>query len=236
MFRSPLEVFTGQKPVRPLLRALPVADYLMAKTADEIQARKLTGIDCLQDALHEMHRDVRGLISKSRQRQIQAHNSRTNVSTANFDVGDFVLVRRSVMGGHKLSFIWAGPRRVVECKSGFVYVVQDLISSKRETVHVRRLLRYRSDMDGKPVSPKLLNAAAHSSARYQVVNAIRGIRNKDGEIELHFEWDGLPDQVDWTWEPLGLAHRDVPSMVQEYLGSGGSRELKKLAHKRIRSA
>lgn len=48
VYRSPMEVFTGQRPMRPLLRALPMQEYQTVATMDEIEARRISGIDKLQ--------------------------------------------------------------------------------------------------------------------------------------------------------------------------------------------
>eukprot|EP00171_Calliarthron_tuberculosum_P002687 IDg2687t1 len=196
--RTPLEVFTGHLPVRPLLRAMPAAQHHTARTAEELHARRLVNIDATQKALAEMHSEVSGLISASRHRQVTAHNKRTNVHSANFCTGDFVLVRHAVGGRHKLAFVWTGPHRVANAKSDHVFVIENLISGKREAVHARRLQLYRADMDGKPVTQQLLRAISRTETRYETVNALRGIRADGASINIQVEWDGLPDEVDHT--------------------------------------
>ncbi len=64
-----------------------------------MRVRRLVDINATQDALTEMHRNVAGLIAASRLRQIAAKNNQTNVLAANFSIGDFVLVRRTVSCG-----------------------------------------------------------------------------------------------------------------------------------------
>lgn len=233
VYRSPLEVFTGHKPVRPLLRALPVAMYSTARSENEIHTRQIMHTETLQKAMAEMHREVSGLISKSRRRRIEEHNRRTNVFAASFDVGDFVLLRRAVSGGHKLSSVWTGPRRIVQCKSDLVFVVQNIMNAKLETVHARRLLKYRADMDGKPATKKLVQAAAHSTARYQVIKEICGIREEGNELAIQIEWDGLPDTADRTWEPLFQVNEDVPTMLEEFLRNDIHCSLRKKARRRL---
>lgn len=104
VYRSPLEVFTGHLPTRPLHRALPFDKYKSAKTEDEVRARQLLDVDNMQQALQDLHRDVYARANASRKRQVATHNRRTNIQPVNFTVGDFVLVRRAVSSGHKLSF------------------------------------------------------------------------------------------------------------------------------------
>ena len=71
VYRTPLEVFTGHKPVRPLMQALPVQEFKYAKTTDEAQARGLINVDQLQEATLAMHKSVEGVTSASRKRHIK---------------------------------------------------------------------------------------------------------------------------------------------------------------------
>lgn len=170
--RTPLEVYTGHVPTRPLLSALPLERNKNLPSLDEVRARQLVNIDLMQAALEDMHRDVKLRAEKSRQRKVDEHNRKTNVRPVNFNEGDFVLVRRAVTKGHKLQFIWTGPRRIVSVHSDLVYEVEDLLDSKRSTVHARRLQLYRADMDGKAVNPKLQRAAEHAEATFQDAKAL----------------------------------------------------------------
>ena len=61
------------------------------------------------------------------------HNARTKIQAANFGRGDFVLVRRGQHEGHKLKFVWRGPRRITAVKYASVYEAKDLRKKKRET-------------------------------------------------------------------------------------------------------
>lgn len=128
-----------------------------------------------------------------------------------------------------LQFKWLGPRRVVDAKTEWVFVVKDLITEKLETVHASRLLLYRADMDGKPVDPALLEVAEHSTTVYEDAKTLRDIRSRGGEIEVQIEWDGLPDQSDLTWEPLRQVHEDLPGLLEDFLASSGQRGLKRKA-------
>lgn len=119
-----------------------------------------------------------------------------------FSVGDFALLRRAGNCGHKLSFVWTGPRRVVNAKSYHVFTVENLVSGKREVKHTRRLQQNRADMDCKPVVQQLLHAAKHNETHYETSNILHKIRADGSDIRISVEWDGLPDDVDHTWEPL----------------------------------
>ena len=95
------------------MRSKPLSKYKEAKSLDEIQLRQVVNIDATQEALEEMHKQIKARSGRSRKRQIDAHNRKTKFQPADFQVGDFVLVRRAQGKGHKLKFLGTGPRSVV---------------------------------------------------------------------------------------------------------------------------
>ena len=92
VYRTPLEVFTGNIPVRPLMRVLPLWKYKTVQSEDEVRLRQLFNTEQTQEALIEMHRDVRQRSDRNRKQRRDAHNRKTNINSATFTVGDFVLV------------------------------------------------------------------------------------------------------------------------------------------------
>lgn len=70
-----------------------------------------------------------------------------------------MLVRTKLKEGHKLSFQWKSPRRIVDANLPNVYVVENLQSGNRELVHTRRLCLCKSAMDSTEVSHGLRKAA-----------------------------------------------------------------------------
>ena len=50
-------------------------------------------------------------------------------------------------------------------------------------------------------------------------------RNSSNGVVIQVEWDGLPDEVDFTWEPADQLLEDIPEMVKEFavsLGTGNA--------------
>lgn len=148
VYRTPLEVFTGHRPFRPLLEALPMDRYKSIPTITEVRARPLVDIEWTQEALDSMHRDVEINVSARRQR--------ANVRAVSFSIGDFVLIGKAHNKWHKLQW-WRGPRQIVECKSVWVFEVRDLVKGKREIVHARRINFYRSALENQEMDPNLLS-------------------------------------------------------------------------------
>lgn len=106
-------------------------------------------IDHLPSALSEMHKDVEHRVSKNRERHIRQYKKFTDIITHNFEVGHFMLSRKSQYKGHKLSFKWTGPKHIVKLFGETVYNVANITSHMKATVKVSRILLYRTDMNGK---------------------------------------------------------------------------------------
>ena len=89
MHRTPIEVFTGMIPSRPLMRELLVSSFPQIESVEELEFRQVLRIDRLQSILEEMHKDVSEKITKEHSTQMIAHN----VKPVNFIEGSFILVR-----------------------------------------------------------------------------------------------------------------------------------------------
>ena len=113
-------------------------------------------------------------------------------------------------------------------------VVKDFGTGRLETVHPQPLLMYRADMEGKTVSSELIKAAEHLDSSYQVVASILGISKNGNDLHLQLEWEGLPDEIDWTWEPIDQAYEDVPTLLLEFLPTPMQTKLKHEAKRRLR--
>ena len=141
-------------------------------------------IEKLQNAVEEMHREVDDMVTAERELQVASHNLKTGIHPVSFQIGDFVLLRRAKISGHKLAFMWTGPKRLKECKSPLVYVVEYLVSGKQEEANSRRLVLYRAEMDGKDVDESLLRAADHNQTSFQVLECFHDSRRTNGRLEI----------------------------------------------------
>lgn len=86
-----------------------------------------------------------------RERAIVKHNEATNIVMPSFDVGDFVLVRRTKKCGNRLHFKWFVPCRFTAIDGPLVYSVTNLSDSKTERIHSSRLLKYDDSLLGTEV-------------------------------------------------------------------------------------
>jgi hypothetical protein len=144
--KCPKEVFLGLPPDSPLLsikahRSKAVEVLSLSK----IRAAQLLRVQQLHQAVQGRHKEVSGLVSKSRQRAIEAQNAKTQVRAHNFDIVDFVLTAvLSRNRKNKLSIYWHGPHRVTKCASNYVFEVQDLKAGSSREVHRARLNVFRN--------------------------------------------------------------------------------------------
>ena len=90
-----------------------------------------------------------------------------------------------------------GPRRIVKVIGELVYDVQNILSKKFERVHATRMILYQPNMDGKEVSPKLLQHAENSDQKCELVDELVDISGNDKSgIFIQVEWVGLLDKSD----------------------------------------
>jgi hypothetical protein len=131
---SPLASITLSEDVRPL-----------AVNTGELRRNQAGTIKATLEALEKMHKDVEEKMSAARQSSIDANNAKVNLQPCNFSRGDFVL--RGVLPRRqhpKLALRWVGSYRVTEVLSGFIYVLEDLLTGKYQEVHARRIRFFRN--------------------------------------------------------------------------------------------
>ena len=136
----PTEVFTGLRPKSTL-------DCVFNSSKDEFVATNLS-VNAIQEYVVEIRRGLDQLhkkihLSKSRLRDSSRQSRDKNVrkSLPRYHIGDFVLVA-VVKKRSKLSARWTGPWKVVSSISDHVFIVENLLSRKRRTVHTQRLKFY----------------------------------------------------------------------------------------------
>ena len=66
-------------------------------------------------------------------------------------------------------------------------------------------------------TPELASASRDTSPLY-VVERFVAERQTPGRLEILVQWEGYPDEEDWTWERAKSLAESVPSMVEEWNG------------------
>ena len=158
-----------------------------------------------------------------------SHKQRTGIVQPSFVVGDYVLVSQMHPRGHKLQFQWRGPLRVTKSTSKWTYEVTNLLHGKREIVHARRMLPYRSSLRETPASQKLVEASSNLDREYQVAHPHVAIKESKGDLFVKVRWEGRPDDVEHTWERLRYLTEDLPGMLEDFLHTSGVGILKRQA-------
>ena len=131
--------------------------------------------------------------------------------TEDFAVGDYVLVRVAVPR-NKLRVKWLGPMRVVDTVHDRVWILEDLLTKKRQTVHGQRLMKYADRQ--LQVTEDLCNQIAYDDV-FQVEKFINWRITDDDEMEVRVRWLGFTAAGD-SWEPPQRLHEDVPVMLEQY--------------------
>lgn len=232
--RSPLEAMTGIKPRRAIVQIFSdIPSNVSSISLEHATAELFFNIAELQNALHEMHKDVKQRINDHRRRSIKAHNGATNIVTPNFEVGDFVVVCKATKPAHKLSFRWCRPRRVISVKSPAVCVVAYLTTEKQETVHVAWMKKYCGQLDDTEVPDEVLDLAYRTAAKYKIVENIAEIQENDEGIWLRLQWEGLHTERDFTWARLSDMYEDIPEMVVAFLKASIEKEITAVATRQL---
>jgi hypothetical protein len=141
--RTPIQVFTRHAETTPL--ALMLKDDVPVNAPLEfIKAQKLMEAEKLSETMTKIHAQVAENATRDRKAAIQKHNDNTHERSPNFQEGDYVLVaghRKS--GVSKLQWKWKGPRRVASVESGYVFVVENLLTKEFKAAHATRLRFYQ---------------------------------------------------------------------------------------------
>ena len=144
--RCPLTAFTGLPQDTPLATIkMTNKKKIVTRNIGDIRIIQRNNLNELLQALEKMHKEVDILSTRKREAAINSHNRKTNVRPVNFTDGDYVL-RGNIIGksGKKPSLIWHGPFRVTECRSNYIFVIEDILSGKKEEAHGRRLKFFRN--------------------------------------------------------------------------------------------
>ena len=170
-----------------------------------------------------MHKDVAVRSDKKRRSAVDSHNRKTNIRPINFTEGGFVL--RGILRNEqsrKPSLKWLGPYRVVECRSDFIFIIEDLLTAQKKEVPGRRLKIFRNK--DYHVTEKILEHLKYQTGELLTVESFTDIRQKQGIVELHVKW-GFADKSDWV--NISSLREDVPELFKEFL-----EELQKTGTKR----
>lgn len=127
-------------------------DKVSARIIDRTRAIQVIKIVDLQNDLNLIQKKVLESVTPRSERDIEAHTTRWKTSSLYPFLSEiFVVVRRAVYHGHKLTFHWFSPCRIstIHYKLGFSVTL--FRGEKSEPVHCRRLLKYHEILLGTTV-------------------------------------------------------------------------------------
>ena len=212
--KCPMTLFTGQLQDTPVT-AIVTRDGKSTKVhnIEESRLNAIMRASELHADIDRMHRQVANSTTLRRNQATTSYNQRTGVRPVNFAKGDFVLKGRAKLG-KKLQLTWTGPFRVTECRSEYLFEVEDLVTKERTVAHGRRLKHFRNaDYE---VTEDLLQHLDYQRGELLVIESFDDIREKNGQIECLVKWKGFEESEN-DWLTAELLQEDVPDLYREYL-------------------
>ena len=212
--KCPIEIFTGHRQDSAVTAiATTIQGATVVHSLSDTRLDAILKTMTMHDKLHDMHREIEKSSSRRRKNAVEAHNRRTNVRPVNFTIGDFVL-RGETRSGPKLRLKWTGPYRVTECKSEFLFQIEELGTGIKSTSQGPRLKLFRnSDYE---ITEDVLNHLDYQKGELLVIESFENIRERQGHIELEVKWRGF-ESAENDWLSLEVLREDVPEMLSEHL-------------------
>ena len=127
-------------------------------------------------------------------------------------IGEFVLVYAPVPR-NKMRIQWLGPFRVVDTIHDWVYVVEDINTHTRRSVHTNRIKPYADKKFA--VTEDVYNQVAYDT-KFHFDFFVDWRENNAGKLELRVRWVGFEANED-SWEPVDRVHEDIPILTIQYL-------------------
>lgn len=214
--RCPLTAFTGLPQDTPLSSIIRKSNEIVkVHSVDIVKATRIANLKTLHSSLESMHKEVAEAASRKRESAVSSHFRKTNVQTVNFIEGDYVL--RGLLPREKTrkpSLKWIGPYRVIECRSNYLFVIEDLISKQRTEVHGRRLKLFRNKSYN--VTEDVMDHLKYQQGELLVIDSFQGIRSKNSDIEILVRWRGFPiSESDWV--SVKTLKEDVPELLEDFI-------------------
>ena len=129
-----------------------------------------------------------------------------------FQIGEFVLVAAPVARA-KFRVKWISPYRILDTLNDYVYVVEDVVTSRCKSVHVQRLRLFAEASF--QMTEDIRNQAAYDDQTH-LESIVDWRETDDALLELRVRWLGFTPAED-TWEPIDRLHEDQPELVERFL-------------------
>ena len=69
-----------------------------------------------------------------------------------------------------------------------------------------------------------MDLAERIESRYEIVEKIVDVGEAPDGLFFRVQWDGLPDQRDWTWQPDEVLYADILTIVKDFLATTSAKE------------
>lgn len=152
-----------------------------------IRAKQLVNAGLIHKALEGIHIDVAESSTQKRKQSVASHNRKTGVKAINFYISDFVL--RGLLQrerGRKPSLRCNGPYQVFQCRSDYIFPIEDLMTGRKEEKYGLRLRFFSNKLYN--VTEALREHLQYHHNELLCVERLEDIRDHQGKIELKVKW------------------------------------------------
>jgi hypothetical protein len=185
-----ITVFTGLPAYSPLAVVLQGSDAISFNQSKMKSDEAHALVTDLKESLEELHRKVETSTAAERAR---SRRKSEKYVKANFDVGDYVLVRTTQFGMQaETPPPWIGPFRVVAALSQWVFAVEHISTKKRE-VHANALRFYHDPSLNVELSVE--EQLAFDEVRVYEVEEIEDLKKRGEKWMLRVKWNNYDEKT-----------------------------------------
>lgn len=224
-----LEIYLGIKPVTPLQLLLnepnETKKVQIINFSEEFERILIEFLERRKDEHIVLLNSVNKARSDHRKRNENYIKGKYDPVMPHIEVGDFVMV--SVAHDvEKLSSRWHGPYRITDIQTEYVYEVENIVTNKKEDVHLSRLLKWDNKLFNTNYGIK--EQAAYLQGGFEIAK-IGNHRSKNETMELLVYWFGFED-TDASYEPAKDIFDSAPELVLDYIRSKQEKQVKGLCN------
>ena len=111
---------------------------------------------------------------------------------------------------------------MVDLLNGYVFEVENIITTHRQQVHGNRLQFYAESMLN--ITEEIKTQFAFDNASFEIQKAIdMRMHEETGELQLLIKWKGFMDEEN-SWEPATSINADAPALAKLFYARNKSHQ------------
>lgn len=125
------------------------------------------------------------------------------------------------------------PKTIIGVLNELVYEVKSLIGNNSETDYCTLMIPYTNGETITKLSTKIMHGAEYSEGNYEEIEDLLDINEGSNGFMVQTMWLGLPEECDYTWQPLEVLYEDVPELVVRFLDTCNKTEMVRQAKTKL---